>query len=768
VPIITPSLDDRRFDDLVEELIARIPAHTPEWTNPRLGDPGRTLIELFAWLTDTMLYRANLVPERQRLVFLRMLGQTLRPARAAGGIVSLAYAKEDLLEANRLLPGARVAGPVPFETLSDVTVLPITCEAYYKRRLAQSESARMADVLQGLASIHGLNGAPRGYATTPLFDEGRAVPTGIDVFTGSADRALWLALLAPKAPQESQQPAFNEAARQALGGGDTGLPELLSIGVVPTLKLPDLFEDVGPRAKVPVIWEITTRGRSAHETDYLTLTPVPNGDTTHDLTQAGVLRLPLPDESLLWAPSNDVLQNPRAGVGDAPPRLDDVEKASRLLAWIRLRPSPAQKDLKLDLSWIGINAVQVEQRVVQSGRVLGVSNGAADQVFRLPGTSVDAATLQIDVEEPGRGYARWARVEDLAAISADTQIARSASAYELDAEAGTLRFGDGIRGRVPERQMRVRLASGRFGGGRSGNLPAGSLKELSGQRVEGGRAPAIKVHQPLPTEGGEDAETLVQAERRIPAMLRHRERAVTADDYRRLAYESPGLNVGRVELMPGFKPRDRRSGVAGVVTVMALPAQALGPAPNPRPDRPFIENLHAHLSVRVPLTTELYVIGCEYIALGLSVAVSIRDGFGRDQVLFDVRQALRRLLWSLPPGGNEGQGWPLGREVRERELEVEISRVPGVRTVNGIHLFERARLPQGDDWRMLPLGADQAHTLRLQPWQLPELLSVVVVEVDPETGTGPYGRGAPDNLRALPNPFADAQSVAVPVVPEVC
>ncbi|HVH46010.1 MAG TPA: hypothetical protein VM925_26860 [Labilithrix sp.] len=68
MPIRPPALDDRRFDDLVDEVLARIPGHTPEWTNPRLGDPGRTLVELFAWLTDTLLYRANLIPERQRLV----------------------------------------------------------------------------------------------------------------------------------------------------------------------------------------------------------------------------------------------------------------------------------------------------------------------------------------------------------------------------------------------------------------------------------------------------------------------------------------------------------------------------------------------------------------------------------------------------------------------------------------------------------------------------------------------------------------------------
>lgn len=759
MPIVTPSLDDRRFDDLVEELLRRIPAHTPEWTHPRQGDPGRTLIELFAWLADTMLYRANLIPERQRLVFLKLLGQKLRPARPARGVVALSYVQEHRLDATRIAPGGRIEGPVPFETLAETTVLPVSAEVYYKRRLDEKENQRMAEVLQGLGTIHGLRGAPRGYETAPLFDGSRAMPDGIDVFSSSADRALWLALFAPKAPAAAQQPAFNAAALHALGGGDSGAPSLLSVGVVPALSVPELFEDVGPRSRVPVLWEIATRGRGAHDTDYLTLDPLPGGDTSAGLTQPGVLRLPLPSQSLIWVPSNDVLTNARAGVGDAPPRLDDADKAARLVAWLRLRPAPGQPNVTLSLSWIGINAVQIDQRVTLSGRVLGSSTGAADQVFRLPDVSVDADTLSIQVEEPGQGYRPWTRVDDLAAISDDAQVARIAPAFELDAEAGSLRFGDDVRGRVPERQARVRLAWGRFGGGRKGNLPAGTLAQLSARTIDGAQAPPLKVHQPLATEGGEDAETLIEAERRIPALLRHRERAVTSDDYKRLALETPGLRVGRVELMPRFKPRDRRFDVPGVVTVMALPWQAFAPAPNPRPDRPFIETLHAHLSARAPLTTELYVIGCEYIALGLSVGIALREGHGRDRVLHDVREALKRLLWPLPGGGHEGQGWALGRSVRERELEVEISRVAGVREVTGLRLFERAHLPGGDDWRMVNADPrDGTRNLALSPWQLPELLSVVVVDAP----------SAPDNLRAVPNPFADANAVAVPVVPEVC
>jgi len=753
--ILPPSLDDRRFDDLVEELISRIPAHTPEWTNPRLGDPGRTLIELFAWLGDALLYRANLIPERQRLVFLKLLGLGLRPAQPARGIVSLAFAKEAERDAHTLSPGGTLKAPLPFETLSEITVLPITGEAYIKRRLSSAEAARRSDVLQGLARIHRIGGALKAYETTPVFAQGRASPDGVDVFAASADRALWIALLAPKAPQADQQEAVNEAVKSALGGGDAALPPLLSMGVVPALRPPALFEDVTAPTPVPVLWEITTQGRTEFDTDYLTLPVQPGTDTSNGLARAGTLRLQMPDERQIWAPKNDVGLNPQAGVGDAPPRLDDPERADRLVAWLRLRPQPGQSVEQLPLTWIGINAVEIDQRATVTGRVLGASTGAADQQFPLPMGSVDPDTLRIEVEAPGRGYQPWTRVDDLGALSADPDVARDATAYELDAEAGTLRLGDGLRGKVPESGMRVRLAAGRFGGGRAGNLPPDSLAELNARRIDGQPAPPIKVLQPLALSGGEAAETLAVAERRIPARLRHRDRAVTEEDYRRLAFEAPAVDVGRVEVLPRFKPRDRRFHVPGVVSVLALPAATLAPAPNPRPDRPFIERLHAHLSARTPLATELYVIGCDYVAVGISVAVAIRDGYARDQVLLDARESLRRLLWPLAPGGLDGTGWPLGRAVRSRELEVEVSRVPGVDELRGLRLFRRA----GDDWQPLPaIAADGAQVLTLQPWQLPELLSVVAID----------GTSAPTDLRALPNPFAEADAVAVPVVPELC
>src|SRR5262245_51046669 len=153
MPIRPPILDDRRFDDLVAELVARIPAHTPEWTNPRLGDPGRTLIELFAWLTDALLYRVNLIPERQRLAFLRLLGVQMRPASPARGLITVALDDKEATAVQVMQPFATVKGSVNFETRAEITILPVSGSAYYKRNLTDDETAAIHDLLPGLAKL---------------------------------------------------------------------------------------------------------------------------------------------------------------------------------------------------------------------------------------------------------------------------------------------------------------------------------------------------------------------------------------------------------------------------------------------------------------------------------------------------------------------------------------------------------------------------------------------------------------------------------------
>jgi predicted phage baseplate assembly protein len=80
---LAPNLDDRTFQDLVDEAKRLIPRFCPEWTDHNVSDPGVAMIELFAWMTESMLYRLNQVPEKTHITFLDMVGVRLLPAQAA-------------------------------------------------------------------------------------------------------------------------------------------------------------------------------------------------------------------------------------------------------------------------------------------------------------------------------------------------------------------------------------------------------------------------------------------------------------------------------------------------------------------------------------------------------------------------------------------------------------------------------------------------------------------------------------------------------------
>jgi predicted phage baseplate assembly protein len=74
MPLPTPGLDDRTFQSIVDEAKRLIPRYAPEWTNHNVSDPGVALIELFAWMSELVLYRVNQVPERLYTHFLNMVG----------------------------------------------------------------------------------------------------------------------------------------------------------------------------------------------------------------------------------------------------------------------------------------------------------------------------------------------------------------------------------------------------------------------------------------------------------------------------------------------------------------------------------------------------------------------------------------------------------------------------------------------------------------------------------------------------------------------
>ena len=107
--IPVPELDSRTFKDLVDEALARIPRYTPEWTNFNDSDPGMTLVQLHAWLAETILHELNRVPELNYVKFLNLLGIVPNPDRPARAELTFVLDKLDN-------PADPLVVPVPIRT----------------------------------------------------------------------------------------------------------------------------------------------------------------------------------------------------------------------------------------------------------------------------------------------------------------------------------------------------------------------------------------------------------------------------------------------------------------------------------------------------------------------------------------------------------------------------------------------------------------------------------------------------------------------------
>ena len=130
MPLPAPNLDDRRFQDLVDDAKRLVQRRCPEWTDHNVSDPGITLIETFAYVVDQVLYRLNRVPERSYVTFLELMGVELFAPSAAtrAGDVLAHGAAGGGPRASRPGPrsprgGAGPARPIVFRTIDDLVIL---------------------------------------------------------------------------------------------------------------------------------------------------------------------------------------------------------------------------------------------------------------------------------------------------------------------------------------------------------------------------------------------------------------------------------------------------------------------------------------------------------------------------------------------------------------------------------------------------------------------------------------------------------------------
>lgn len=235
-------------------------------------------------------------------------------------------------------------------------------------------------------------------------------------------------------------------------------------------------------------------------------------------------------------------------------------------------------------------------------------------------------------------------------------------------------------------------------------------------------ANGVTVTNPLPTAGGEDAESIGSALERIPGELSRHDRAVTADDFKALAM-IPG--VGRAECLPRFDPTSKSFEAAGVVTVMVWPTADPHHPDAPLADSTLLGAVCRQLDARRLVTTELFVIPATYKPIAISVGLAVGAGFSALGVRRWVELVLRQYLSPLPPFGPDGKGWPLGHRVHAPELEAAAVQVEGVEFIESLRVAD------------LSSGVPVEGTVELAGWEVPEIVEITVVDgTAPDPGTG--------------------------------
>ncbi len=624
MPFQTPRLDDRAFEDLVLEARRRIPLYTPEWNDHNLSDPGITLLEMFAWLIDIMLYRINRVPEKHYIKFMELIGIRLRepePARAEQTFWLSAPQPVDVT-----IPlGTEIAS---MRTETETAIVFSTDEAF------TIHVPNLAAVLSSRPPQRA--GESRSFQAQNL----KRVQAGFEGFAAFAT---------PPQVGDAMYFGFHEDMSRHIVGLDLDVDIAAGAGVDPT--------------QPPYIWEVLSNVDpvewTAAELDV---------DNTRALNQPGVLSLHLPrmvqgrisDQTAYWL---------RVRLIDPPPGVP------------KYRNSPMIKRLNV-ASWGCTMNASHSERII--GEVVGRSDGTPGQRFNLAHTPIlprePGETVLVRISNNEEEL--WTEVPDFGSSAATDRH------FVLDSPSGEIRFGPALSqrdgsvkryGAFPHQNSLIVFTRYRYGGGTVGNVKARTLSVLKTS------IPYIaRVANRYEARGGLDAENLEDAKLRVPAHLRTLERAVTAADYEYLAQRAA---PGQVQRVHALQPPMVATGEVKVLVIPRvsnlngyIPPESLTLPDDVR------SAIRAYLDDRRLLSTRLDVLQPAYFWVSTKVTLGLGRFAEADSVKLRAETRLYEYLNPIT-GGPDGSGWQFGRNLYPADVIAALREVKGIEVVHEVKLL---------------------------------------------------------------------------------
>jgi predicted phage baseplate assembly protein len=365
---------------------------------------------------------------------------------------------------------------------------------------------------------------------------------------------------------------------------------------------------------------------------------------------------------------------------DIQPWLGSVADATAQHQWLRVVwPMGVSDDTAANIlpRGLALNGVPAAQLQRLRGETVGSSNGRGGQVFSALRTPI-VGPVWLQVREADDHWVTWQEVEDL---SSSTATSRD---FTLDRSSGDIRFGDGRHGRIPPAgPNNLRLHDYATGGGSRGNRPAGSITQL--------RSAVPSVESVVNVEaarGGLDTESPAELRDQAFGWLRHRDRAICADDFEVLARKaSPEVArafcVAGRDLSGRVDPdSDARRVADNTVSLVVVP-HGSDERPQPTPD--LLKSVKDYLDPRRSPAARLVVVGPHYARASVTAEVSVMPS----QSAFEVEQACRQAIAGfLHPvtGGASGDGWALGQWPHRSDIHGLLGRVDGVALVRASSL----------------------------------------------------------------------------------
>jgi predicted phage baseplate assembly protein len=468
---VSVRLDSRRHHDLTNEARSAVAALCPELRAD--GDPGETLIELFAWMTGLAIERLGRVPDKLHIALLDMLGIELRPPAPARADIRLrlsAPAQRPLnIRAGSEIGTVRTAteDSIVFHVQEDFAIAPLRPAAYVIERAGAASEIGVAD---GVAHPHGPDRIP--------FDQPPKV--GDSLYLG-----------------------FEQSIARLLVQVSIEASMARGAGVHPD--------------DPPLRWEASQGHGGWTEVEVL-------ADRTGGFNYgSGTVELQCPTGSGVEPIAGRRLHWLRCRMA-----------ATTLVSGQRAAYQHAPEIFRITAAPIGA-LLAAEHSTVEIAESLGTSTGEPGGTLALrskPALELGAGET-LEVQTPAGEWEPWEAVESFADSGPEDRhftIDLVHGLIRLGPDVHDPGSGPTRHGATAPKGAALRMSRYRHGGGRIGNLPPDSLTTLRSA------IPGIaSVTNPGPTRGGVDSQTIDGARASAALEIRTRHRAVTAQDYEFLA-----------------------------------------------------------------------------------------------------------------------------------------------------------------------------------------------------------------------------------------